>query len=270
MLLHRARVRLSSDDREGAHAELAAALETLPGATEAGRCPAIASSKAADFNWQNHLAYLALAELDDDATRYGDALARSDDFSDREIGAPMSAWGTRDASALLPQAEAIVRGNADPHRRPGPHDGLAIVASPVWERVGGDGAAARRASLVPAKFVELYFEGVAAERLRASGARLAAQAVAEVSIPTLAWRVRAARNVWTSFEAPFAVDLPAYEPAQGLLSAVLADLGRVFRAGATDDEAAARLRGEQPASLDDKLTAFEAWEHEQYMAAMGV
>jgi hypothetical protein len=268
MQVHRARVRLSKDDRDGARTELEAAIESFPGAPHAGRAPKIGDSADADYNWQNHLAYLALAELDDDPVRYADALARSDELSDREIGASLEELAkVRDAELLERQAAEILRANADPRRKPGPHAGLAIVASPIWER-RPDGTIARRASLVPAKFVELYFEGPAAERLRASGAKLAARALATHEPATLAWRTRDTRNVWSTIEAPLSFDVAKHEPAQGLLSSVLADLARSFRAGATDEEASARLAGEPPESLDEKLAAHETWESEQYTSAM--
>jgi hypothetical protein len=269
MLVHRARVRLSQEDPAGARAELQAAIATLPGEKNAGRAPKVGDWRECDFNWQNHLAYLALADLDDDPAQYAEALSRSDDFAERELGATLASIDTSDAARLEALAKEIVDTNVDPDRRPGPSDALAIVASPIWE-VEPDGGHARRATLIPKAFTELYYEGRAAERLRASGAKLAARALAGRDAATLAWRTRVTRNMWSSFDAPFGKRLERYAPAQGVLSAILAGIARCFRADATEDEIAAYLAGESSQSFDEKIAALESWEGEQYMSAMSM
>ena len=73
--------------------------------------------------------------------------------------------------------------------------------------------------------------------------------------------------MWISSSAPFVEEREGAAPA--LLSLVLADIGRAARAGATDDEIASRLAGAPLASLEAKLAALDAWEHQQVMKAMG-
>jgi hypothetical protein len=268
MLLHRARVRLAKDDEGGAREEIEAAIAIFPGAPRAGRAPEVGDG-AAVFNWQNHLAYLALAELggDDAAHRYGEALARSDELSVRELGAPLDAFGSLDAASLERRAAAIVDGNREVRRQPGPTEALAIVASPVWETTDASAKrGARRASLVPATFVSRYLDGPAPDARLA--ARVMARVMATHPAADLAWRVRKTRTIWIAEAAPVLADIEGYDPTQALLSAVLADVVRSARAGATDDEIAARLAGAAPASLAPKLAAADAWEAEQYAAAM--
>ncbi len=267
MLVHRARVRLSKEDRDGAREELEAAIAVFPGEPGAGRAPEVGEGSA-QFNWQNHLAYLALAELDDDAARFADALARSEQLAVRELGAPLGAFESRAAARLERDAAKIAEANREIHRSPGPAPSLAIVASPVWETTSTGGA--RRASLVPAAFVERYLEGPALEHLALSGAKLAAHALAKHPIARLAWIVRKTRGIWIAESAPVMAEIQAYEPTWSLLSAVLADVARTSRALATDDEIAARLAGETPEALARKLVDLESWESEQYANAMKV
>lgn len=87
MLVHRAALRRAKDDLEGARAELAAAIATLPGVTGTGKAPEI-EGVGGTFNAQNHIAYLDLAALardeDDEpecARRFAEAVARSQELA---------------------------------------------------------------------------------------------------------------------------------------------------------------------------------------------
>ncbi|HEY8074772.1 MAG TPA: hypothetical protein VIF62_11695, partial [Labilithrix sp.] len=215
---------------------------------------------SAIYNWQNHLAYLGLAELggDDAATRWAEALERSDALAQEEIGAPLADFASLDVARLEREARAIVDANREVRRQEGPSPAAAIVASPIWETIADGGA--RRASLVPSSFVERYLE----RPLRESAIRIAAEAVATIATPQLAWTVRKTRDIWVSDAAPFMLDLDEYVPTQSLLSAVLADIARCASSGATDDQIIARLRGTPLPTLTD----VESWEADAYARAL--
>jgi hypothetical protein len=275
MLVHRAAVRLAKDDEEGAHEELEAAIATLPGTPGAGAPPSIGGASGT-FNWQNHLAYLALAKLagkyvHEAGKRFEEALARSDDLARAEVGAVLPAIAALDGDAIARAAKRVTEQNfAHVERQPGPTPALVILGSPVWE-VDED-RAARRASLLPAALVELYYEGVAAERLTRDGGTLIAEILAgDVSQRCrAAWIARETRGLWISEEAPLGAPIGKAEPAYGIVSSVLADVARCFRAGATNEEILARYRGDVDGSegITQKLIALETWEGEQYVKAM--
>lgn len=63
MLVHRARTRLAKDDLDGARKELDAALTIFPGDPSARNAPSLEGLEGT-FNWQNHLAYEAMAEVE--------------------------------------------------------------------------------------------------------------------------------------------------------------------------------------------------------------
>ena len=284
MLVHRAAVRRAKDDDDGARSELDAALATLPGEAGAGEAPSIGGADGA-FNWQNHLAYLDLATLAGDDTdlgakHFGDALLRSDALARHELGATAKVVIALSAVDVMREAKRVVEHNLEhAERRPGPTPSLITVASPIWERTEG-GQAARRASLLPVQLLSLYYDGVAAERLLRDGATLASS-ILERDRETpwrAAWVARPARAVWISEEAPLAEPLGPQHAADGVVSAVLADVARCFRAGATNEEILARYasRGgaspaerEALAAIDAKLAQLEAFEGEQFLEAMG-
>jgi hypothetical protein len=280
MLVHRAAVRRAKDDDEGARTELEAALATFPGEAGAGEPPSIGGADGT-FNWQNHLAYLDLAAIADDdvdaaAEHFGDALARSPELARRELGASFAAATSLEEDDVAAAAKRIIEHNlGDVHRGPSPAPSLITIASPIWE-LDGD-RSARRASLLPAALIALYYEGAAAERLRSDGAALVTRLLArERAAPwRAAWIARGARTLWRSEEAPMVDSVPAH-PANGIVSLVLADVARCFRAGATNDEILARY-GERGAektaaleALESKLGELGAWEGEQYIEAMSL
>lgn len=289
MLVHRARARLARDDREGAREELEAALAVCPGVREdeAPLAPRIEGGTAL-HNAQNHLAYLALAELlPADEPRalelYEAALRRSRRLARAELGGTLAELAATTPEAARAEATRIVTTNLASPSLGGegmdalgpPSPGTRLLASPVWETTDAPGeggwVSVRRASLVPAAFAELYFEGPAEAGLRAHGAELAATLFAETrEAPfALAWRLRAARHVWVHPFAPVTAPLPApFHPASGLLSAILVAVARGFRAGGTPEQIAAHLRGEDAPSFTEALTRLEAWEGEQLSAAI--
>ncbi len=277
MLVHRSRARLAKDDIPGAREELEAAIAAFPGApaSDAGPAPEIGSGSAV-FNWQNHYAYLALAELlAEEESRdaegfYETALRRSHELSRAELGATLAEIAAIDAATARAEAERIIETNLAPFSPlPGPTPDLAIVPSPVWDVSGT--SSVRRAALVPAKFVELYYEGPAARGLREHGAALATAAFeASRSAPwKLAWRLRSLRKVWSDREAPVSAEVAGH-PAAGLLSILLVEIARGFRAGAAADEIAARLAGREAPGLEAALVTLDAWEADQYAAAMSL
>lgn len=283
MLVHRAAVRLAKDDESGAREELEASIAAFPGVPGAGAAPSIGGADGT-YNWQNHLAYLDLAKLAGDdleagAARFGEALARSEELARTQLGATLeevkAALAKDDEADVAAAASRVLEHNLQVvHRAPGPTPAMATLASPIWEH--DDGRSARRASLLPAALLAVYYEGRAAEGLRREGAALAARiVVADRERPWRpAWIARATRDLWISEEAPLLEPIGPSEPAVGLLSLVLADLGRCMQAGATRAELLARYapRGEEPSadlvSLAAKLETQGAWEAEHYMQAM--
>jgi hypothetical protein len=281
MLVHRAAVRLAKDDEDGARSELEAAIATFPGQPGAGEPPSIGGADGI-FNWQNHLAHLDLAKLagddvDSAAKHFGDALARSPELARRELGASFEALTALGVTDLAGEAERILEHNLQHARRgPGATSSLVIVASPVWELEGG--RSARRASLLPEKLVALYYEGQARERLLTGGAALVAKILErDRGAPwRAAWIAKGTRDLWISEDAPFIDSVGEARPAHGIVSIVLADVARCFRAGATDEEILARY-GERSAApsaalraMESKLSELGAWEGDQYIEAMSL
>lgn len=279
MLVHRAAVRLAKDDEAGAREELAAAVAVFPGVPAAGEAPSIGGAGGV-YNWQNHLAYLELAKLAGDdvdaaAARFGEAITRSPELARRELGAAVDVITRVDDAAFSAAAKRIVEHNLSAaHRGPGPTAEMMTLASPIWELE--DGMSSRRASLLPAALLTLYYGGTTAERLLREGPELVTKLLArDRATPWRpAWVARETRHLWISEEAPLLESIGAAQPADGLVSLVLADVARCFAAGATDAEVVARYgaRGDEPsaalAASTEKLATHAAWEAEQYMNAM--
>jgi hypothetical protein len=279
MLVHRAALRTANDDHAGARKELEAAIAAFPGALAevAGEAPSLGEAEGV-YNWQNHRAYLALAELEgpdeQGAFFFAEALRRSGELSVTELGATLAEISAVDEPTARGEATRIIDTNfATFERSEGPTPDLVIVPSPVWETTlprTKTAGAFRRASLVPAKLVELYYEGIAATGVQQSGAALAAAAfiAARKSPSKLAWKLRSQRNVWSG-SGPVACTHP-HHPACTLLSVLLVEVARCFRAGATEAEIRKHLAGRPPAALAAKLSNLEQWEADQYMTAMSV
>lgn len=274
MLVHRAAVRRAKGDDEGARTELEAAVLTFPGEPGAGSPPSIDGVDGV-LDWQNHLAYLDLAALAGDdadaaAAHFGEALVRSDELARRELGATAAAVQALGEAEIEREAKRVLAHNlGDIRRGPGPTDALVTVASPLW-RLGDDGASVRHAALVPAAMLGLYYEGAAAEALARDGVTLVTRILAAPGSPRwrAAWLARGSREIWLDESAPVLERIepaPAH-PAAGIVSLVLADVGRCLRAGATIEEILARY--DNASAIDDKLAALRAWESEQYAAAM--
>ena len=94
-----------------------------------------------------------------------------------------------------------------------------------------------------------------------------------------AWIARATRDMWISEEAPFLDHLGPAHAADGVVSTVLADVARCFRAGATNEEILARYASRSGASpaevealeaIEAKLAELATFEGEQYIAAMAL
>lgn len=283
MLVHRAAVRLAKHDDDGARTELEAAITVCPGEPR-GPAPSIGGVEG-ELNWQNHFAYLDLALLaagagedDEAATHFGSALARSEELARRELGATFEALASF-ADDLVPrEAQRIIDHNLGaPHRGPGPTDALVTVASPIWELaepIAGD--LVRRACVMPSALVALYYEGAAAEGLRRAGARLVTKILGACrEEPWRAgWRARETRRTWVSEDAPLLDTIGPAQVVQGLVSSILADIARGFRAGATDEEILAHYAGgpeDRGTSAHDtfreKLGQLAIWEGEQYLRA---
>lgn len=276
MLVYRAAVRREQGDADGALEELRAALAVFPGEENAGAAPVIGDGDAV-YNWQNYLAYLAMAEADEEnaAAFYRQALARSDELAMTDLGVRLADLEAVDAGELEAIAEQIVGHNLadDPRVKfPSPSPEHAVLMSPVWQPTD-DGKIGRYAALVPAGFKSLYYDGAAADGLRRAGARLAANAIRDAladapGIARLARIVRDAREAWIDPHAPRAETIGDPHPAHGLLSSVLAYAGRLFRAGADEAQIAAALRGESDAFLTALLHAHAAWETAEYDSAL--
>ncbi len=279
MLIHRAAVRRAKDDAPGARSELEASIATFPGKPDAGSPPSIGGAGGI-FDWQNHLAYLDLADLTEDvdaaAAHYGSALGRSDDLARRELGAALKdldAFVGRASSEIPKEATRIIEHNlSSPTKSAGPTPSLVTIASPIWELAGDDGAQiARRASLVPTELVAIYYGSAQAERLLTTGAPLVAKILGAetMTVARAAWIARGTRRIWVSEDAPMLQSIGAPHPVHGLVSSVLADIARCVRAGGTDDEIALRYTATS-ASLDAKLVELSVWEGEQYLKVMSL
>jgi hypothetical protein len=283
MLVHRAAVRIAKDDdggEDGARAELDAAIAAFPGTPGAGKAPQI-DGVSGTYNWQNHLAYLDLANLcAGDVTtaggHFGDALARSEELARSEIGATYEAVAALGDEDFARAAERIVGLHLeDAHRGAGPSAQLIMIASPIWE-LDDEGRSVRRLDVLPAELASLYYEGAAAERLRRDGAALVRKVFP--SDPAARWRAafvaRASRQRWLGDDAsnedgpPFLPVIGAAHPADGIVSSVLADIARCARAGGSDDEILARYAGTGAPALDEKLAELSMFETEQYAAAL--
>jgi hypothetical protein len=282
MLVHRALVRSATADEAGAREELEAAIATFPGEPGAGVPPSIAGS-GGTYNWQNHLAYLELARLAGDdlgaaTEHFAEALARSPELARRELGASVEAVLGLDEETVAMQSKLILEHNFGAvHRGAGPSAQMVTVASPIWEL--DDGRSSRRASVVPAALLAIYYEGPASERLRREGAVLAARILArDRKAPWRAtWIARDVRRLWIRDDAPRLETVGPTHPAHGVVSLVLADLARCFEAGATEAEILARYAPRSAeaapsvgelASLDTKLETLAAWEADRYVEAM--
>ena len=287
MLVHRAAVRLTKDDDDGARTELQAAVEVFPGESS-GAAPSI-GGVSGEHNWQNHLAYLDLAvlaaragEAEEAATFFGAALARSEELARRELGATFDALASLDDAIIAREAKRIIDHNlAALHRTPGPTTAFLTLASPIWELAeeveGAGGTTARRASLMPSALVALYYEGAAAAGLRRAGPDLVTKILVACREEPwrAAWPARETRKAWLSEEAPLLDTIGAADAVHGLVSSVLADVARCFRAGASDEEILshysagpedARARARE--TFDEKLGRLAIWEGEQYLSAM--
>ena len=280
MLVHRATVRLAKDDAAGARTELDAAIEILPGASNLGPAVSIAGMEGT-YNWQNHCAYLVLAEAlehlgarAEAAQAFAMALERSDELARSEIGLTCEELlGITLSSAMRDAAEIIAHNLAKAAPGEAPSRDLATLPSPIWERMADD-SMQRRASLVPSSFVELYYEGAAADGLRARGAKLVEQLLSgHAERPwSVAWTARKTRALWVSEEAPYVEPIKEPRALSGILSTLLADVARAFRASATDEEIRAHYgpdgAADLRASYDAKLAKLSAWESAGYVRAM--
>jgi len=286
MLVHRAAVRLAKDDEAGAREELLAAVAVFPGDAGAGPPPDIGGADGV-LNWQNHLAYLELARLaaddiDEAAEHFGAALARSDVLARSEIGASPAALASFDDGEVAREAKRIIEHNLGERmglaEEDGEDTGLVTLASPIWELTDDD-RSVRRASLLPRELVALYYEGPAAERLAREGASLVTTILGrDREAPwRSAWIARETRAVWVSSEAPLLEPMGPAHRTDGIVSIVLADIARCFRAGATNEEIlaryGARARGSEPRAevqaVEKKLGALAEWEAERYLVLMG-
>lgn len=138
---------------------------------------------------------------------------------------------------------------------------------------GGRGATnERRSSGAP----RALFEGRAAERLARDGGPLVSELLAgdALAVWRALWIARPNRSLWISDEAPLLDPVHEAQPADVLVSTVLADVARAFRADASNDEILVRYGkkadedGSLRESLTEKLIALERWEGEQYASAI--
>ena len=81
------------------------------------------------------------------------------------------------------------------------------------------------------------------------------------------WIARPSRAIWITEAAPWLSPHGEWHTAHGIVSAVLADMGRCFHAGANEAEILARY-DLVPSALDAKLAILAAREATIYSQAM--
>jgi hypothetical protein len=277
VMLHRANCCVVTGEPERGLAELRAAISFMPGEPSAEVPPTFDVDGA--INWGNHLSYLRLAELVGDVEE-GDRLVRAayERFgwlASEQLGASTWELSRLLEHELVREANRIIETNLGRPRIGERVDSLQIIASPLWTP-GDDHKSVRKGSLVPHAFVE-YCYG-AALKDPATSAALAQIAVACVMrFRDQPWRLAKltaeARKLYINAEAPVLEVVAVRQPSHLVLSALLAEAGRLLRAGASLDEIRAHFGLDADArlheSLADKLAALEAWEGEQYIAALG-
>ncbi|MCP4448757.1 MAG: hypothetical protein GY811_26000 [Myxococcales bacterium] len=281
VMLYRANCRLVTGDKPGAIVELRESIDAMPGDGTAGLVTDELDTGDAELNWQNHLAYLRLAELlEDEAERedaYREAYTRFPWLAEAHFGASVAEIGRLDKEALRANAVRILAHNRKhPKLNAGPHEGLRMIASPIWTS-GEDNSSVRVLSLVPAGFTEFYY----GEKLDDDAtAELVASIAAEVvgRYASNPWRLASmtegARGMYgdSSSGAPIAEQIGKHNVSNMVLSAVMAEAARYVHAGATAEEMRIAFgldAIQESASLEQKLAAVEEWETQQYMQSMG-
>jgi hypothetical protein len=282
VMLYRANCRHVTGDTAGAIAELSDSVAMFPGDPDAGPPPPETDVDGGQLNWQNHLSYLRMADLHeneaDQAAAFEAAMVRFPWLAERMLGATIAELANIDPSELTTRASHILAHNlGSAGVAPGPHEGLRMVASPVWTK--GDGAqSVRIASLIPAPMVDYYFgQTLADEQAAAVATQMAASSLAK-------WHRNPSKLAELTFNArstylgedptlqPVAEAVGARHPADGPLSALLAEVARCLYAGTTTAEVEAVLEvepNEELAALaSEKLAALEDKETELFMSAI--
>lgn len=280
MLIHRAKAREAQANISGAREELALAISLCPGeATRAG-CPTFEGA-AGVYNDENHLAYAALANLEDSperaAAHFENALVRSLEYTRIETGAPLATIFALDEGTLRKEATRILEHNLANTGLEPTSNAMATLLSPIWENWEPSGAS-RRLARLPRDMVSSYYEGPVVDALQQRGPTLVAKIMTTntASPARVAWTARSIRSVWTAKGATLTKPFAEWQVAMGLVSTLLADVGRCLRAKANDEEILARYVTAAKNDANDtllqsvatKLAALEEFEGDAYMRVM--
>ncbi|MBX3193250.1 MAG: hypothetical protein KF819_40070, partial [Labilithrix sp.] len=253
MMVHQANRLVAGGEVAAAAALLRESIAIFPGAHLAGAPPEL--DLQGDLNWQNHLAYLRLAEITPDPAESEHLLqevhTRVEWLAERDLGgtvaAVRAALGVHDFSSMVRLAREILDHNvASPHAKHGPHEGVLLVASPLWSR-GESGQAVRRFRLLPAGFAVMYLgEHLADPETADLVARRTYQLIEQHGARPweLAKHTALARNDCVG-EGTLVVDAGRpYELVHFIVSACVATATREFYAAARGDEFEAWLANE--------------------------
>lgn len=267
VMLWKAHAALAEEQRELAISVLREAIAYFPGDADEPDDPDVVFT----YNWQNHLAYAALAELVDDAAESvaleHAALVRSDAYRATQVEDSLEELAELTRAGLAARATHILAINTQATPSLAVNDVLVAVTSPIWRSF--EQGPGRRQNVVPrvaAYSSELPPEFVAvAVDLVATGIHRPAAITRMVRDTVQHWE-------GGSDEAPVLPVPGTYEPGDMLLTAALAHVARLAAAGMDAAEVRAHVGlDDSPAvrvAAAEKYASLQEVEGEAIMLAM--
>lgn len=268
------------EEPDRAKEELLASIEYFPG--DPARRTETPQLGAA-FNWENHLGYALLAQLDPERALHWleQAFARADSMEFDRLGDSVDDLAAEKRKHLLETVSVIIEHNLDSYREEEEAPGVVMVSSPIWLHAydrHGESVAQRTVTVLPELFADYYYRGKVAKRLQKDKGlhEIVVDAVQKHGATPwkLALMVQEIRKLYEEGENDQMIDasVPDYMPGTQILSLLLADLGRRLAAGTSDDElrAAYGLTDDEAAAetAHKKLAKLEEREAKAYLAMM--
>ena len=251
MMLWRARALMLDGQNEAARAELLRSIGWFAGDPE----------KRADlfmgfpYNWENHLAYAALAEISPTEERFGwlaKAFERSEEFERFVVGDSADELRVLDASEVADRVLEITAENADPAKQLPVASGVTMIASPLRTRVEleTEMVADRRMTIVPTLCVQYQSAGTidSSELCQLITDVIAAHSADAARLAIMTAEIRDIYEGGND-EAPSLGQPRAYRAGDRMVSLLLADVARRSFAGLTLPE----LRATYGVSSDDTM-----------------